>query len=267
MKKLFALFGVALLASFVLAWWMDYNREWKKYQHSFFQMQLSLAKTERGKEAVREQSVEIKGYWLEDIDRVDRCITCHLGVSDPIFKTAKQPFKTHPAIPEHPFDEFGCTLCHQGQGRATTVETAHGYVERWPEPMLKGVYLQSACARCHEPQTLTAAPVLMAGAKAFDQFGCRACHKIAGRGGDIGPDLTRAGRLSIEYLQESIVNPKANDPKSIMPKLPLSQEQVQALVVYMFSRKDEKPLPGLMPRPKAPAPAPTPPPVPTSASE
>jgi hypothetical protein len=267
MKKLFALFGVALLATLILAWWMDYDREWKKYQQSFFQMQLAKAETEQEKQAVREQAVDVKAYWLEEIDLVDRCITCHLGINEPRFKSAPQPYTTHPAIAEHPFDEFGCTLCHQGQGRATTVEAAHGDVERWPEPMLKGVYLQSACARCHAPHTLTAAPVLMTGALAFDQFGCRACHKIAGRGGDIGPDLTRIGHLSIEYLKESIVDPKANDPNSIMPKLPLPPDKVQALVVYMLSLKGQKPLPGLMPPPKAPAPAPTPTPAPTSASE
>ena len=240
MKQLFAIFGILFLAVFALAVWMDQDREWKKYQRTFFDMQAKLAKSEAEAKAIRGQSPEVKRIWLAELDRVDRCIICHLGVEDPRFKDAPQPFKTHPDIAPHTFEKLGCTLCHQGQGRATVVKAAHGDVEFWTEPLLRGVYLQVGCANCHDPLQLTAAPVLNQGAQLFDQLGCRGCHKIAGRGGDIGPDLTRAGRFSIEYLTESIVNPKANDPKSIMPDLKLPKDKVEALVVFLMAQKGRR---------------------------
>jgi putative heme-binding domain-containing protein len=38
---------------------------------------------------------------------------------------------------------------------------------------------------------------------------CSACHKLYGRGGEIGPDLTGSGRDNLDYLLENIVDPAA----------------------------------------------------------
>jgi len=78
---------------------------------------------------------------------VDRCESCHMGTREPLKiteaamteKGAKKPdeyaaaFVSHPE-PEilrlHDADKFGCSPCHQGNGRATTsVEKAHGNYE------------------------------------------------------------------------------------------------------------------------------------------
>ena len=46
------------------------------------------------------------------------------------------------------------------------------------------------------------------GKAAFKQVGCGQCHKFAGEGGSVGPDLTGVGRrLSLHDLLESIVLP------------------------------------------------------------
>ena len=46
------------------------------------------------------------------------------------------------------------------------------------------------------------------GKAAFRQVGCGQCHKFAGEGGSVGPDLTGVGRrLSPQDLLESIVLP------------------------------------------------------------
>jgi putative heme-binding domain-containing protein len=42
----------------------------------------------------------------------------------------------------------------------------------------------------------------------FDKT-CASCHKLFGNGGDIGPDLTGAGRKDLDYLLSNIVDPSA----------------------------------------------------------
>ena len=87
--------------------------------------------------------------WIEydrDVDReqVDRCQTCHMGSDAGTYQSASIPkqFRTHPhrstLFASHPIESFGCTSCHQGQGRATDMlshsgwhlEEHHGK-ERW----------------------------------------------------------------------------------------------------------------------------------------
>jgi putative heme-binding domain-containing protein len=43
----------------------------------------------------------------------------------------------------------------------------------------------------------------------FDRV-CASCHKLYGYGGEIGPDLTGAGRDNLDYLLENIVDPSAS---------------------------------------------------------
>ncbi len=38
---------------------------------------------------------------------------------------------------------------------------------------------------------------------------CAACHRLYGHGGEVGPDLTGAGRDNLDYLVENIVDPGA----------------------------------------------------------
>lgn len=38
---------------------------------------------------------------------------------------------------------------------------------------------------------------------------CAVCHRLYGEGGDVGPDLTGAGRANIDYLLENIIDPSA----------------------------------------------------------
>ncbi len=87
--------------------------------------------------------------WMDaerDVDReqVDRCQTCHMGSAAGTYTDASIPrqFRTHPwrstLFNAHPVETFGCTSCHQGQGRATD-KLAHsgwhleeeGGKERW----------------------------------------------------------------------------------------------------------------------------------------
>lgn len=64
----------------------------------------------------------------------------------------------------------------------------------------------------HLKQTLDTAVLARAdrsaGRGVFNKV-CASCHKLYGHGGDIGPDLTGAGRENLDYLFENIVDPSA----------------------------------------------------------
>jgi mono/diheme cytochrome c family protein len=136
------------------------------------------------------------------------------------------PFASHPrpdlyvgdASP-HPQSQFGCTICHEGQGSATEFRwAAHTpnspemrrqwhrqydwfHNQHWPYPMRPRRFAESACLRCHHqvaeldssPQWPRApAPKLVEGHRLVRQLGCFGCHPIDGfgpAGRSIGPDL------------------------------------------------------------------------------
>ena len=57
------------------------------------------------------------------------------------------------------------------------------------------------------PETLSKAD--LGNGRALYNKVCASCHKLYGHGGDIGPDLTGAGRDNLDYLLENIVDPGA----------------------------------------------------------
>ena len=156
----------------------------------------------------------------------------------------------------HKFSDFGCTVCHDGQGRGLKMEYSHGNDEYWPDPLLGYVtqatwrkefrphlvgkeYLQAACAQCHTEENFSGTPLVEQGRKLFFKTNCYGCHKIEGLSeGTLGPDLTEAGRkYKIDYLWESIVDPTANLATSFMPKFHLNEGEVKALVIFLKSRR------------------------------
>lgn len=68
---------------------------------------------------------------------------------------------------------------------------------------------------------------------------CKRCHKLQGKGGAIGPDLTNIGKLrSPEYLEQMIRQPSKVFPGSVMPSFDhLSAEEIDSLVDYLRNLK------------------------------
>ena len=134
---------------------------------------------------------------------VDRCESCHMGVREPLKITAaamtpkgeKKPdeyanaFVSHPEpelLKTHDPDKFGCSPCHQGNGRATTsVEKAHGNYEHWLWPLFPKENAQAGCQTCHAADMVLVSgdvqfQTINAGKELFRRRGCMGCHRYEG---------------------------------------------------------------------------------------
>jgi mono/diheme cytochrome c family protein len=217
--------------------------EWRHYQAEYLRLAIGKTTDEQTKAVLDQRSPRIEQIVTTGFgkQRVDRCITCHAGIDDDRFADAPQPYRTHPEIPgHHPYRTFGCTTCHDGNGRGLEKVDAHGEGKFWMEPLLKGDYIESGCAKCHG-YTLASTPKLSRGAELFFTKACYGCHKVEGiSDGKLGPELTRVGaKWPLAYLEESIVVPRANNFESMMPKLEVSDEELRSLVIFLKSLTGE----------------------------
>jgi cytochrome c551/c552 len=132
---------------------------------------------------------------------VDRCESCHMGIREPVKLTAaamslkgKKPdeyaraFTSHPEpdlLKIHDPEKFGCSPCHQGNGRATTsVEKAHGTYEHWLWPLFPKGNVEAGCQTCHAADMVLVNNdvgwTLTEGKDLFRQRGCTGCHRFEG---------------------------------------------------------------------------------------
>jgi cytochrome c551/c552 len=98
-------------------------------------------------------------------------------------------FVSHPE-PEllkiHDPEKFGCSPCHQGNGRATTsVEKAHGNYEHWLWPLFPKENSEAGCQNCHAADMVLASgdvqwQTINNGKDLFRQRGCMGCHRYEG---------------------------------------------------------------------------------------
>lgn len=238
-RKLYLWFTLLslLVGGFVIAaFYKDQFREWKDWQHAYLKQELARAATPEQRADAARLPVEVRQFVLPELDRVDRCTTCHVAVEDPSYAGLAQPLAYHPNHDRHPFEKFGCTICHQGQGPATTREAAHGPVAHWDHPMLPMKYIESACGKCHLPTDVPDAPKLARGRAVFEEAGCIGCHKLHGAGGVIGPELDRVGaNRTPEWLLTHFRNPSAVTPGSAMPPVKASEADLDALTLYVLS--------------------------------
>jgi mono/diheme cytochrome c family protein len=166
------------------------------------------------------------------------------------------PFRTHSGeyLKHHPVSEYGCTICHDGQGWAPDRKNAHARNEavEWPWPLQSLEYVQSACGQCHLALFLDSDPpagtaTYVAGYRIFRREGCLGCHKARGLGGMLGPDLTAQGhktqrdynfanitgeRTVVNWLREHFKDPEMVSPGSRMLALELPESEIQALVTF-----------------------------------
>ncbi len=239
----------------------NYLAEWQSVQRTYRDLLETRATDERGRELARNFRLELKQVSLPGLATVDRCVTCHNGIDDPRMTDVPNPHAVHPGniLQHHPVDRFGCTVCHQGQGPATSFPDAKAENAFWDYPLLPPDLTQSSCLTCHDVQRLPAAQVSLVqeGMKLYEEKSCASCHKIAGRGGILGPALDNEGLKTKHQLTMAKLDPPHTtwrwqqahfrDPAAIvagsqMKNPTVTERQARALTAYMLSlRKRDVP--------------------------
>ena len=72
----------------------------------------------------------------------------------------------------------------------------------------------------------------------LEMHDCVTCHLVNEEGGDIGPDLSTAGRrLRVDFMKAMIRRPQTFDPDSEMPPFLGNEQELDLLVQYLQSLK------------------------------
>ena len=240
MRAALAFISVVVLALHAYVFNNQFFARWQDHQKKYFKDAAAASTNDVVKAtlAARRPAIEQTIVRSFGSERVDRCQTCHIAADDPRFTKADQPLRTHPPVPGHRFETFGCTICHDGQGRAVDAEQAHGG-EEWPWPVLPKALIQSNCVQCHTQSEWPGAPLVNAGRRLFFERACYTCHTIAGLSyGSIGPELSEVGRRRRwEFVKAKIENPRWNNPTSTMPRQDLTDEQRLQLVAFLKAQQ------------------------------
>jgi hypothetical protein len=146
---IFALLVIALLVTLGLILRQETNPEWMRHQESYFREEKNKVKEALARASGTQRTVlqkrlryldrpryGIRQILLEDGSRVDRCTTCHLDL--------KQLEKKHSQIERFPFEEYGCTVCHGGVGRATESSMAHSTLRIPRRPLFEYLKVREA---------------------------------------------------------------------------------------------------------------------------
>jgi mono/diheme cytochrome c family protein len=166
-------------------------------------------------------------------------------------------FAAHPRIDifagansKHPAEKFGCSICHRGQGSATSFtlaahtpnnpEDARLWIKThdwshshdWEFPMLPSRFIESSCLMCHHQVTdlissngnQNQAPKLLRGFNLIKDNGCFGCHEIQGfkDGRSIGPDLRTEPSPPLDKMsaaERARVTADPNDPPGSLRKV------------------------------------------------
>jgi cytochrome c2 len=185
-----------------------------------------------------------------NVDRVDRCMTCHVAADRGGFDGDgwEQPLRSHPrldlylsATSPHPYTRFGCTTCHGGLDRATdfaraghspeSQEERQQWIEKWDwepqkyldHPILPAKYSEAGCISCHAGNLWTPQSDLQdIGREIMMHTGCYVCHKIDYPAFEtlprLGPNLAQvAGKVEPGWAFKFITAPRDFRPTTWMP--------------------------------------------------
>ena len=198
---------------------------------------------------------EVKQVVVNDLDedlvymgmpKVDRCMTCHMGIDKKGFENQPQPYTTHPRLDEfvgessaHPMSLYGCTSCHGGRGRGTgftssvhmpqnekqAQEWEKKYdweaLHHWEDKMLPLQYTEAGCYKCHsDNMPIKGAETLSLGLATFEKSGCYSCHEMDRwvEASKPGPSLYKmASKTTRDWSYRWIMEPRSFRHNTWMP--------------------------------------------------
>ena len=239
----FGLVSLVLLVSLAIAPAKNYFSDWRHYQKSYLQ----IAGQRQSGTLVRSFQGGIRQIWIARLGVVDRCESCHVNLNGALVGASAQPFRKHPPMP-HKLDEFGCVICHRGQGPATSVKEAHYTTEAWEQPLLPARFLESGCGQCHLGP-LQGTPRLNQGRSLLSSQGCVHCHIVAQPDGNVlkpddnPPPLTHiAEKTSREWIYAWIKNPQAYAASATMPNFQLSDQDAADISAFLIAQSSASPV-------------------------
>ncbi len=182
------------------------------FKDDFLRRFVEHARGIRGEKALEPGSCEICTPKADRPREVPKALISHGSWDSDDAVRFTKAFMAHPRLDlyakadsRHPIDKFGCTVCHEGDGRDTDFSRAvhlpdspaeakawrrrHGtpfgeerynwdYRELWDLPMIPSKFLHSSCRRCHTKEVeLDGAEKYVAGMTLFERAGCYGCHR------------------------------------------------------------------------------------------
>ena len=247
----FAWASLLLLVTLAIAPTKDFFNEWRHYQRQYVKFISGRPDADSLK---RHFAGGIQQTWLPELGVVDRCTTCHLAVSEKTLQGAAglpEPFLTHPPA-GHNVKDWGCVVCHRGQGPATEVAEAHQATRAWEQPLLPVKFIQASCGSCHQGE-LAEAPQLTRGRELLARLNCQGCHKLNHLDRpSLGPDLSSVGykvsrawiykwlkepRTVLDKDGNTTVNGYESGDESRMPQYKLNDTELRALSAYLSVQK------------------------------
>lgn len=86
-----------------------------------------------------------------------------------------------------------------------------------------------------DPQSAEATALTIKGEDLYwNRYSCAGCHRIGEKGGQVGPDLSRAGfRLNPEWVYQWIQYPQAMIHETKMPAFNMPEEDAKAIALYL----------------------------------
>ncbi|HXX01071.1 MAG TPA: c-type cytochrome [Candidatus Acidoferrales bacterium] len=243
--RAFGVVSLVFLLSLAIAPAKNFFSEWRHYQHGYLRTirNRSDANTLR-----RHFEGGIQQIWLPDLGVVDRCTSCHVGLKEAsLVDVPTQPYRAHPVIP-HKSEQFGSTICHRGQGAATTVSEAHNSTLAWEQPILPAKYIESSCGQCHRGP-LPGTPQLNEGRRVMSRYGCVHCHTVklpdgsTMKASDDPPSLSHiADKTTREWIYAWLKDPQAYAATATMPNFKLSDDDARDMSAFLVA--SSTPVPG-----------------------
>ncbi len=236
--RAFGVVSVIFLISLAIAPAKNFFSEWRHYQHGYLRL---VRNRSEANTLQRHFKGGIQQIWLPELGVVDRCTTCHVGMKEAsLTDVATQPYRKHPVIPHNP-DQFGCAVCHRGQGVATTVAEAHSSTLAWEQPILPAKYIESSCGQCHRG-ALAGTPQLNEGRRLLSREGCVHCHALKLPDGtsvkatDDPPSLSHiADKTTREWIFAWLKDPQAYATTASMPNFKLSDDDARDISAFLIA--------------------------------